>query len=50
MTLKLTEVAKARRRLAIEHKRSKDTLGKVPPEQNTNARPVFVSVRSMTAA
>ena len=48
MALKLSEVAKARRRLAKEHETTKQALT-VPPR--TPARsPVFVSSRSVSVA
>ncbi len=50
MALRLSEVAKARRRLAIEHKKQSETLADKRQVQNTNRRPVFVSSRSVSVA
>ena len=50
MSLKLTEVAKARRRLAVERKQSKEAQGKVRSEPRTEVKPVFVSSRVLPAA
>lgn len=50
MSLNLSEVAKARRRLAEERQRSRETLGKLCEGRNLNAKPIFTSVRSPRAA
>ena len=50
MALKLSEVAKARRRLAIEHKSQTKDQNKERTAQNTNRSPVFVSSRSVSVA
>lgn len=46
MSLTLSEVARARRRLAVEKKRTKEAIRKLRHDRSAANMPVFASVRS----
>lgn len=48
MSLTLTEIARTRRRMAVEKKRTKEALRKLRHERSAANTPVFASVRSMS--